>query len=211
MTRFFMMYIYSPIALSFSRYINNITSSKNLNFFYALGLPILITFLLSGLWHGAGWNFIIFGLINGFALLLNHYWRETKLPSPPKILGRFLTLIVVICSFVYFRASDVSEGNQIITSMLSPTKIVFPDWLERYVNFPDLNWGTLSLFSTGTFTVKLSLWLIALLGLSVLLPNIAKSYKFMKPNRWLACYLALMAWITLGWIDEPQTFLYFQF
>ena len=211
MTRFFMMYIYSPIALSFSRYINNVTNSKNVNFFYALALPILITFLLSGLWHGAGWNFIIFGLINGFALLLNHYWKEAKLPSPPKILGRLLTFIVVLFSFVYFRSSNVSEGNQIITSMLSPTKIVFPDWLARYISFSDLHWGTLSLFSTGTFTVKLSLWLTALLGLSILLPNIAKSYKSMKPNHWLACCLAFTTWLTLAWLDEPKTFLYFQF
>ena len=119
MTRFFMMYIYSPIALSISRYANNVTSMKNLRFFCIFAVPILITFLLSGLWHGAGWNFIVFGLINGVALALNHYWREAKLPSPPKILGRFLTFIVVICSFVYFRASNVSAVSY--THLTLPT------------------------------------------------------------------------------------------
>ena len=211
MTRFFMMYIYSPIALSISRYANNVTSMKNLRFFCIFAVPILITFLLSGLWHGAGWNFIVFGLINGVALALNHYWREAKLPSPPKILGRFLTFIVVICSFVYFRASNVSEGNQMIASMLSPTKIIFPDWLKRYIDAPSLHWETLSLFSTGTFTLKLSIWLVILSTLSVLIPNLAKHYKVIRPNHWLAFSLALMVWLTLGWLDEPKTFLYFQF
>ena len=52
-------------------------------FLLATALPVVATFVLAGLWHGAGWTFVVFGLIHGLALAVNHGWREARLPALP--------------------------------------------------------------------------------------------------------------------------------
>ena len=76
MTRFFMLYVYSPIALSVARFCIERNFTATLTFAAAVGTPIMITFLLSGLWHGPAWHFVVFGAVNGIALVINHAWRE---------------------------------------------------------------------------------------------------------------------------------------
>ncbi len=48
---------------------------------------MIITFLLAGIWHGAGWTFVVFGLIHGFALAINHAWTQMKMPALPQGVG----------------------------------------------------------------------------------------------------------------------------
>ena len=74
----------------------------------------LTIFFLCGLWHGASWTFVVWGLIHGFFLLLEEYLPIRKLPRP---VGIVYTLLVVTVAFVLFRADSFTQGGYIISQM----------------------------------------------------------------------------------------------
>jgi D-alanyl-lipoteichoic acid acyltransferase DltB (MBOAT superfamily) len=86
---------------------------------------LMITMLLGGLWHGAGWNFVLWGGLHGLYLSINHAWQ--KLPfaknySHKQIytaLAAATTMIAVIISWVIFRSETLSGAGTILTAMIS--------------------------------------------------------------------------------------------
>lgn len=76
----------------------------------------MIVFLLCGLWHGASWTFVVWGLIHGVFLLLEEYVPIRKLPKP---IGIVYTLLVVTVAFVLFRADSFGQGGWIIAQMFT--------------------------------------------------------------------------------------------
>jgi alginate O-acetyltransferase complex protein AlgI len=74
----------------------------------------MITMLLGGLWHGAGWNFVIWGGWHGLALCINHWYRERFGGLASRTLGWSLTMLVVMVGWFFFRATDAA----IFTGML---------------------------------------------------------------------------------------------
>ena len=81
---------------------------------------LLITMLLGGLWHGAGWNFIIWGGLHGSYLIINHtcsnICKRLEIEIP-KYIGITLTMFAVIIAWVFFRAETTSGALYIISSM----------------------------------------------------------------------------------------------
>lgn len=77
----------------------------------------LIVFFLTGLWHGANWTFILWGLFHGFFLLLEEAIPQIR--KIPKVLLHIYTLLVVTVGFVVFRADSISEAFLFITKMFS--------------------------------------------------------------------------------------------
>ena len=88
---------------------------------------LIITMLLGGLWHGAGWTFVIWGGLHGFYLMVNHAWRafhkETRENDArrqyarPRILSTALTFFAVMLAWVFFRAETFDSAVLIINSM----------------------------------------------------------------------------------------------
>ena len=76
----------------------------------------IIVFFLCGLWHGAAWTFVVWGLIHGLFLLLEEYVPIKKLPKP---IGIVYTLLVVSVAFVLFRADTFAQGGYIIAQMFT--------------------------------------------------------------------------------------------
>ena len=76
----------------------------------------LVVFFLCGLWHGAAWTFVAWGLLHGFFLLLEEYIPIKRLPKP---LGVVYTLLVVCVAFVLFRAEDFNQAGLIISQMFT--------------------------------------------------------------------------------------------
>ncbi len=68
LTRFFTTFVYLPLAVKLTRLSLKKAYSPALKFMIGMAVPTIVTFALAGLWHGAGWNFVIFGLIHGVAL-----------------------------------------------------------------------------------------------------------------------------------------------
>jgi alginate O-acetyltransferase complex protein AlgI len=118
MTRFFTNYLYAPIAMPMMRRAMRRSWGRAGRFLAATAMPVIATFVLAGLWHGAGWTFVVFGLIHGLALAANHGWREAGMPSLPPALAWLLTMTVVIVGLVFFRAADLSTALSLLASML---------------------------------------------------------------------------------------------
>lgn len=76
---------------------------------------ILIVWGLTGLWHGANWTFILWGLIFGILLIIEKMFLLEKLKKIPKIIQHFYVLIIIMISFIIFNANDIREAvKQII-------------------------------------------------------------------------------------------------
>ena len=86
-------YVYIPLGGSRKKQVRN----------------ILVVWMLTGIWHGANWNFIIWGLMFGFVLLLEKLVLKKHLDKMPVILRRFYTLFIVMISFVIFSSNTVSD------------------------------------------------------------------------------------------------------
>lgn len=85
---------------------------------------LMVTMLLGGLWHGAGWTFVVWGGLHGLALVANHIWGKTgvSLPTP---FGWILTLIFVVFGWVIFRADNLGTAVAIIRSMVGMNGVSF--------------------------------------------------------------------------------------
>ena len=119
MTRFFTTYLYTPMAVRGMRKAMANQSSRSSRFVMTAGGPVLFTFIVAGIWHGAGWTFVVYGLIHGVALAINHAWREFKMPEISEITGWALTMGVVISGLVVFRAPDMATAISIWMQMWS--------------------------------------------------------------------------------------------
>lgn len=76
----------------------------------------IIVFFCTGLWHGANWTFVIWGLYHGIFLLIESYIPKIKIP---KFIKHFYLLLVVTIGFVIFRADDISQGIFMIEKMFT--------------------------------------------------------------------------------------------
>ncbi|MBL0339978.1 MAG: MBOAT family protein [Bacteroidetes bacterium] len=80
-------------------------------------INLFIVFFLTGLWHGASWNFVVWGLLHGLFMIIERVGFGkilTKLPSPVQHL---YTLFVVVIAWVFFRAPDIGHSWNFISSM----------------------------------------------------------------------------------------------
>ncbi|NLJ71016.1 MAG: MBOAT family protein [Clostridiaceae bacterium] len=82
-------------------------------------------FFCTGLWHGASWNFVIWGLWQWFFIMLERYLLNIK--KWPKILQHIYTLVIVIVGFVFFRAETLTEAVKLIGIMFNPLAITMPE------------------------------------------------------------------------------------
>ncbi|WP_374650415.1 MBOAT family protein [Dongia sp.] len=84
-------------------------------------LNLFLTMLLGGLWHGAGWTFIIWGALHGIFLAIQRLWsgfaknRGFTLPRP---VGWFITALCVMAAWVYFRAPDIGTAHSVLASLI---------------------------------------------------------------------------------------------
>jgi D-alanyl-lipoteichoic acid acyltransferase DltB (MBOAT superfamily) len=80
-------------------------------------LASLTTMGLCGLWHGAGWTFVVWGLTHGLGLIVCRAWSRLSLPMP-SALGWLLTTVFVVITFVLFRASSFASASNVLAGMM---------------------------------------------------------------------------------------------
>ncbi|NJL83992.1 MAG: MBOAT family protein [Chloroflexaceae bacterium] len=179
---------------------------------------LLTTMLLGGLWHGAGWTFVIWGGLHGLYLCINHGWRKLKLLTLPKPMGWALTFLAVIFSWALFRAQTFTQASQILGAMLGFGEIVIPGSPKGKLAFlTDFGlqvqpWSQFSYLPNVWESELLSLLLIfALILGAVSLPNTQQIVHHFQPNwRW-AIAVGLLASFCLLSLNRVSEFLYFQF
>ena len=91
-------------------------------------LNLFLTMLLGGLWHGASWNFVVWGGLHGLYLLINHAWRRFAGISSGPLLGGALTFLAVVIGWVFFRAADLATAQRILTAMASVWQFAGWSW-----------------------------------------------------------------------------------
>jgi alginate O-acetyltransferase complex protein AlgI len=110
LSRYLRDYVYMPLALPWR------------GSGVAAYLSLMLTMLIGGLWHGAGWTFLIWGGLHGAYLAVNHAWRW-RFPVGAEAtrrawIGRSLTFVSVVVAWVFFRASSVSSAFSMVRAML---------------------------------------------------------------------------------------------
>lgn len=97
-------------------------------------LNLFVVFLVTGIWHGAGWNFVIWGLIHGTFIILERLFLGKWLEKQPlRMVGHMYCLLVVLCAWVFFRAETPAEALSYLGSMfrLSEGKLGFAELFSR--------------------------------------------------------------------------------
>ncbi len=147
LTQFLTAYIYNPITLSLTRARMRkgkpVIKRKKTTlgaFLVLVAQPTLITMFLSGLWHGAGFQFIVFGVLHGVYLAINHAWRTLKanwgwpVDSSNKLVGAvavLTTFVCVIIALVFFRARNVGTALNILGGMIGLHGAMLPWGFDR--------------------------------------------------------------------------------
>lgn len=81
------------------------------------GVNLLVTMMLGGLWHGASWTFLAWGMLHGFYLIVHQIWRKMTSWRMPRILGVTVTFIAVMLAWVFFRADSFPAAMQVLDGM----------------------------------------------------------------------------------------------
>ena len=152
---------------------------------------ILVVWMLTGLWHGASWNFVVWGLFFGILLTAEKFLPTEKLP---KILHRGMTLLAVPISFVIFNAPDLTAAAKDVAGLFGGQPLITGETLYYLRSYS----GVL---------------LLSLIGATPLMKHLVSWI----PSRLLAvlepvCLLALLMVCTAYLVDGSfNPFLYFRF
>lgn len=175
-------------------------------------LITLFVFLVSGLWHGASWTFIVWGGLHGFYLViarLKEKWVKKNSISfkLPTILSIFFSFLLVTFAWIFFRSKSISDAFYIIGEVF---KIKGSD-IKALLYEPDFH---LAKPAFGRYELMLSCSLIVLLEfihtLQAKLDCVNFFERFPKPVRW-AMYYSVLLMVILWGVFENREFIYFQF
>ncbi|WP_428483482.1 MBOAT family O-acyltransferase [Rhodopila sp.] len=124
LTRFLMANIHAPLTLAILRRrrtaglpINQAAQQTPAGFLGMVAVPILLTMILAGIWHGPALTFLLFGLLHVVFLLINHAWRIWRAPSLAPLLAVALTYLSVLTGAVLFRADSVADAAAMLSGM----------------------------------------------------------------------------------------------
>ncbi|MHB1233243.1 MAG: MBOAT family O-acyltransferase [Burkholderiales bacterium] len=156
-------------------------------------LNLFVTMLLGGLWHGAGWTFVIWGALHGIYLAINHAWRGLR-----KRLGQdlarttfvgdltagTLTFLAVVVGWVLFRASDIDTGWRMLHAMGGGNGVSLP---AAFASLPGpassllKHTGVIFTLGGGTEFVMTYAWVGGLMFIAFLLPNTQQFMSHFEP------------------------------
>lgn len=177
-------------------------------------LNSIITMLLGGIWHGAGWTFIVWGLLHGFAMAIHRIWKMTKIQLP-KIISWLLLFNFINISWVFFRAENIDRAKSILSSMLGMNDMVVSERIAKSLanfgidNYFTINTDYSSIYSRGTLNSIIVIILITLMARnsSQIIDNI-KAYRI---RHVLIVSSSLFIAIIAAISNKPSQFLYFNF
>jgi len=197
LSHFITAYIYTPIVRSF----NQLTFHKAM-------FVTLITFFIAGLWHGASWMFVIFGTLHGLGLVINQYWRKTKIKIN-KPLAWFITFNFVNITLIFFRAESIDGAENILSGMAGLQGIVLPETYLPYFN-NILNIGDYLVtigwqFENPEFFygMKGVVFLTILLLIAIMMPNVQQIMNHYHPT--LESYHGEIKDINFRWLKWRPT------
>jgi len=154
---------------------------------------LLITMLLGGLWHGAGWTFVMWGFLHGMYLVINHAWGfMVKKLSIQKYLDNALwrtcswtlTFLAVVVGWVFFRAESFDAALLMLHAMSGGTYVAIPNGIAIHLGpLTDIlqNAGVAFTYGGGRVFVMTYLWVGILLFAAIVFPNTQQIMRHYKP------------------------------
>ncbi|HET9384150.1 MAG TPA: MBOAT family O-acyltransferase [Gemmatimonadales bacterium] len=243
LTRFLTAYVYNPLLLWLTRrrlargrpgYGKKPTAGA---FVELLVLPTLLTMFLSGVWHGAGYLFVVWGVLHGVFIVVNHAWRHaapawwTVRTAYTRPIGMAITLLCVVVSMVIFRAQSPAVATELIGGMFGLNGIALPEPIYRALRplAPLLQQaGITSGLGFDLAFSRLAVWIVFLSAIALLMPNTLRLLRWHEPAvswepapgdrspawqpsvAW-AVIVAAVGAAGLSRLAAPSEFLYWQF
>jgi len=172
---------------------------------------LLATFIIGGIWHGAGWTFIFWGFLHGIASAIHRAWSKLGF----KIwtwLAWLITFSFINITWVFFRAKEWSDALKVLDGMFSLDNIILPNKLEHKLGFLN-NYGV----EFGHFLTDINgdQWTIVSLFLAlvtvVYFKNSTQRFNDFKPNIFYIIGVSFILFYIFISMDVPSEFLYFNF
>ena len=88
---------------------------------------LLATFILGGIWHGAGWTFVFWGFLHGMALVIHRFWKQLDF-TMPKVLAWFITFNFINVAWVFFRAKEFDDAIKVLQGMAQFSNFTLKDF-----------------------------------------------------------------------------------
>lgn len=175
-------------------------------------INILIIFLISGFWHGAGWTFIFWGFLHGVASCINRFWKTHGFKLN-KVLAWFITFNFVNIAWVFFRAKTFEDAIKVLKGMFGYNGIQLPEVLSSRLAF--LTQFHISFGASPMSQVKDAI-LYIMVGLLIVLvsKNSIQLTENFKPNFFNAVFISitlLFGLISIYALKNVSEFLYFNF
>jgi len=158
---------------------------------------LLITFLIGGIWHGAGWTFVLWGALHGLASVIYRMWHKWGVRLP-KLLAGFITFNFINIAWVFFRAENLRDAGNVLWAMFGFTAlsggILFDNISGKQQNF---TWVILVISLVTVFFMK----------------NTNSIPQRFQPTRWRLAYQVAVAVLGLLFLNSmlPKEFIYFDF
>jgi D-alanyl-lipoteichoic acid acyltransferase DltB (MBOAT superfamily) len=203
LTTWFRDYFFLPVAFYISRNIKSdkVYYIKTEFFIYTIG--IILTWVLTGLWHGANYTFIFWGLLQGIFLIINHIIAKPRKKLLKKIhisshnnmlifIDSILTFIIIMFSWIFFKVSDLEHAISYISTIFSASSFSKPEII------PKISLPLIALFIIFEWLGRKHEYAIAKIG-----------NNWPKPIRWVFYYcIFFMIFVLAG---KEQQFIYFSF
>lgn len=162
---------------------------------------ILIVWILTGLWHGASWNFVVWGLYFGIILIIEKFLLKKYLDKLPLFLKKVYTLFIVMISFVIFSSSSMKDAFIVIKGLFDFKNLAISNSFILY-------------YLKGYFLILV----LAVIGATPLLKNVVSKLKKNKILSYvinvleIVFVLVILLIVTSMLIDNSYNpFLYFRF
>ncbi len=173
---------------------------------------LLATFIIGGIWHGAGWTFVFWGALHGIALVIHRSWSMLGF----KIwtwLSWFITFNFVNIAWVFFRAKEWDDAINVISSMFSFNNIsIFITYIgQKLFCVNEVKYHSFLSQEFNTDIRSLTLWILGAFIIVILFKNSIQKIKLFKANLFTAVFMASLYIISLMLLNRQSEFLYFNF
>lgn len=156
-------------------------------------INLLVVFTICGLWHGAAWNFVVWGIYHGLFRMLEYFLKDKFHFCCSGIVGRVFTLFVVCLGWVFFRAESVTRAFGYLGVMFGGEKL-----------------AGLQFYQFGYY-VPVKVWVIALLATGLAVFRLPGKFRINDCAKGIAAVIVLL--ISMAYMSDASftPFIYFQF
>jgi len=172
---------------------------------------LMATFVIGGLWHGAGWTFIFWGFLHGLALMVQRFWNKLGIKLWTW-LAWLITFNFVNITWVFFRAKEWDDAVKVLGSMFSLDNIILPNILENRLSFLTdfgIYFGGFVVNIGGDFYTPI--WIFSGFVLVLMFKNSIQKLDRFKMNYKTALWSGIAFTVGVLSLNKVSEFLYFNF